>query len=267
MQIQHLTVKDGLSQSSPYHMLTDSRGFLWLGTQDGVNRYDGHQFRIYKPDVGDAHSLRGVNIAGIVEDKQGNIWVGTEEGLNRYDRASDRFSLIRTSSRKRRTSPFHATDQEIWFSSEGEGLMVYNFKTRKLRRIGKYAHINRDFDFVDWTTCSPAGDIWMLYPKGVARFSLQDKAYHPYFTDTPLNEYGEPRNVYSLVVDKADIAWLGTDRGLVRFDHRQKQHRFFEWTSGSHPLGVVYSVADDGKGRLWLGTRRNGLWIFDKKTY
>lgn len=267
MQIQHLTVKDGLSQSSPYHMLTDSRGFLWLGTQDGVNRYDGHRFRVYKPDVRDAHSLRGVNVAGIVEDKQGNIWVGTEEGLNRYDRASDRFSLIRTSSRKRRTSPFHATGQEIWFSSEGEGLMVYNFKTGKLRRIGKYAHINRDFDFVDWTTYTPTGDIWILYRRGVARFSLRDKNYHPYFTDTPLNEYGEPRTVYCLAVDQDDIAWLGTDRGLVRFDHRRKQHQFFEWASGSRPLGVVYSVADDGKGRLWLGTRRNGLWIFDKKTH
>lgn len=267
MQIQHLTVKDGLSQSSPYHMLTDSRGFLWLGTQDGVNRYDGHRFRIYKPDVRNAHSLRGVNIAGIVEDKQGNIWVGTEEGLNRYDRASDRFSLIRTSSRKRRTSPFHATDQEIWFSSEGEGLMVYNFKTRKLRCLGKYAHINRDFDFVDWTTCTPAGDIWMLYPKGVVRFSIREKTYHPYFTDTPLNEYGEPRNVYSLVVDQDNIAWLGTDRGLVRFDHQQKQHQVFEWTTGSRPLDLVYSLADDGKGQIWLGTRRNGLWIFDKRMH
>lgn len=267
MQIQHLTVKDGLSQSSPYHMLTDSRGFLWLGTQDGVNRYDGHRFRVYKPDVRDPHSLRGVNVAGIVEDKQGNIWVGTEQGLNRYDRATDRFSLIRTSSRKRRASPFYASDHEIWFSSEGEGLMVYDFKTRKLRRIGKYAYINRNFDFVDWTTCTPAGDIWMLYPKGIVRFSIKEKTYHPYFTNTPQNEYGEPHNVYSLVVDQDGIAWLGTDRGLIRFDYRQKQHQFFEWASGSRALGVVFSLAEDHNGQLWIGTQRNGLWIFDKKRH
>ena len=83
----------------------------------------------------------------------------------------------------------------------------------------------------------------MLYPKGVVRFSIREKTYHPYFTDTPLNEYGEPRNVYSLVVDQDNIAWLGTDRGLVRFDHQQKQHQVFEWTTGSRPLGLVYSLA------------------------
>ena len=267
MQIQRLTVKDGLSQSSPYHMLTDTRGFLWLGTQDGVNRYDGHRFRVYKPDVRNPHSLRGVNVAGIVEDKQGDIWVGTEQGLNRYDRATDRFFLIRTASRKRRASPFFANDHEIWFSSEGEGLMVYDFKTRKLNRIGKYAYINRNFDFVDWTTCTSAGDIWMLYPKGIVRFSIKEKTYHPYFTNTPQNEYGESCNVYSLVVDKDGIAWLGTDRGLVRFDYRQKQHQFFEWTSGSRALGVVFSLAEDHTGQLWIGTQRNGLWIFDKRRH
>ncbi len=265
MQIQHLTVRDGLSQNSPYHMLKDSRGFLWLGTQDGVNRFDGHRFRVYKPNAHDPHSLRGVNVAGIVEDKQGNIWVGTEEGLNRYDRATDRFSLYRPDSVKRRTSPFHATDTDLWFSSEGQGVMAYNLKTRKLRRVGNYAYINRDFDFVDWTTYTESGDIWMQAPKGLARFDVKRRTYHYYFTNTAQNEYGEAFNVYSFVIDKDDIAWLGTDRGLVRFDYRHKKHKLYAWTSEEKNLGVVFSLTADHNEQLWLGTQRNGLWIFDKK--
>ncbi|TDB63420.1 ligand-binding sensor domain-containing protein [Arundinibacter roseus] len=268
MQIQHLTVKDGLSQSSPYHMLKDSRGFLWLGTQDGVNRFDGHHFRVYKPDARNPYSLKGVNIAGIVEDKSGNIWVGSEEGLNCYERSKDRFFLIKTSPHKRRTSPFYATKEELWFTSEGEGIMTYNFKTRKLRQLGKYAYINRDFDYVDWTTYTTFGDVWLQYAKGLVRFDIQEKTYHYYFTDHLRNEYGEPFNVYSFVIDKNNIAWLGTDRGLVRFDHQAQKHQIFDATHPQQPdkLGDVFSLAEDHNEQLWIGTQRNGLWIFDKKS-
>lgn len=267
MQIQHLTVKDGLSQSSPYHMLKDSRGFLWLGTQDGVNRFDGHRFRVYKPDARNPHSLKGVNVAGIVEDKKGNIWVGTEEGLNCYHRATDRFSLVRTSPGKRRTSPFHATENELWFSSEDEGIMVYNFNSRKLRQVGKYSFINRDFDFVDWTTYTPFGDIWLQTPKGIVRFEVDKRTYHYYFSNSRQNEYGEIHNIYSFVVDKNNIAWLGTESGLIRFDHQRGTHELYSQTADGQGLGVVFSLAEDHNGQLWIGTQRNGLWVFDKKSH
>jgi signal transduction histidine kinase/ligand-binding sensor domain-containing protein len=266
MQIQHLTVKDGLSQSSPYHMLKDSRGFLWLGTQDGVNRFDGYRFRIYKPDARKPHSLKGVNIAGIVEDKKGNIWVGTEEGLNCYDRATDRFSLIRTSPGKRRTSPFYASETELWFSSEGEGVMAYHFATRKLRQIGKYSYINRDFDFVDWTTYTPFGDIWLQYPKGIVRYNVAKGTYHYYFSNNRQNEYGETHNIYSFIIDRNNIAWLGTEAGIIRFDHQRGAYELFNRAPDGQELGVVFSLDEDHNEQLWVGTQRNGLWILDKKT-
>ncbi len=247
-------------------MMKDSRGFLWLGTQDGVNRFDGHKFRVYKPDARNPHALKGVNIAGIVEDRRGNIWVGSEEGLNCYDRATDRFTLVRTSSQKHRTSPFCANGDEIWFSSEGEGIMVYNTQTRKLRQVGKYSYINRDFDFVDWTTYTPFGDIWLQSSKGLVRFDVKNRIYHHYFTNTAQNEYGEPFNVYSFVVDEDNIVWLGTDQGLVRFDHKRKVHQLYNQTPDGEGLGVVFGLSKDQNRQLWIGTQRNGLWIFDKRT-
>ncbi len=266
MQVQRITVKDGLSQSSPYHIFKDSRGFLWLGTLDGVNRFDGNRFRIYKPDAGNKYSFHGVNVSGIVEDKNGDIWIGSEEGLNRYDRKSDRFFLVRTSRQKKRTSPFYADEKELWFSQEGDGIMAYEFKTNRLRRIGSYAYLSRDFDYVDWTTRSPFGDVWMLAPKGVVRFDIRSKTYHYYFNNSSRNEYGQPLNVYSLIVDKHNVAWLGTDHGLVRFDHQRKKHEVFEWASEEEQLGVVFSISEDHNDQLWLGTQRNGLWTYDKST-
>ncbi len=265
MQIQHLTVQDGLSQGSPYHMLRDSRGFLWLGTQDGVNRFDGHRFKVYKPDARNPYALRGVNVAGIVEDGTGNIWVGTEEGLNRYERATDRFSMVLTSDQKRRVSPFYVKGNELWLTSEGQGILIYNFESGKIRRVGNYAFINRDFDFVDWTVHTAFGDVWLQNSLGLVRFDVKRQKYHYYFTNTLQNEYGEPLHVYSYKIDKDDIAWLGTDRGLVRFDHRRKQHTLYGWTSEERALGVVFGLDEDHNGQLWLGTQRNGLWIFDKE--
>lgn len=264
MQIQRITVKEGLSQSSPYHIFKDSRGFLWLGTQDGVNRYDGHHFRIYKPDGDNPFSLRGVNIAGIVEDKNGDIWVGSEEGLNSYDRATDRFFLIKTSPQKRRTSPFYADDKEIWFSSEGQGLMVYDYKSQQLKKLGTYAYISREFDFVDWTVRTSFGDVWMLGPKGVVRFEIKNQKYHYYFTNTPRCEYGPALNVYSLSVDSQNIVWLGTDQGLVRFDHLHKSHELHPCPTPNEVPAVIASLAHGLNGQLWIGTLKQGLWIFDK---
>jgi ligand-binding sensor domain-containing protein len=127
-------VTDGLTQGSVYFILKDSRGFMWFGTQDGLNCYDGHRFLTYRPDNRQRGKIRGVNIFGIVEDKKGIIWIGTEEGLNRYDRWKDEFTCFYTSSPKPgvrpvpcRTLPFFADDKELLYLSDNEGLVLIKF--------------------------------------------------------------------------------------------------------------------------------------------
>src|SRR5512138_988433 len=91
-RFEHLTIEDGLSQNAGLAVFQDSKGYLWIGTQDGLNRYDGYSFHIYKHDPEDPNSLSHNSILAITEDKDGFLWIGTwGGGLNRFDPSTEKF--------------------------------------------------------------------------------------------------------------------------------------------------------------------------------
>ena len=265
-RLEHIGVEKGLSQGSPYHMLKDSRGFMWFGTQDGVNRYDGHTFKVYKPDINDPYALHGVNIAGLVEDRHGNIWLGTEEGLNCYERATEHFKLVVDKKQigiKKRTAPFYADGNELWYIREGDGILAYEFKTGRHRIVAPEVFITQDFDYIDWTTRTPAGDVWMPGNKGVVRYNIRENKYHYYFSDSPQNELGMPLNIICLYVDAKNAVWLGSLKGVIRLDYVCGEFQFFEKSVEDRYLGAVYSISEGLNKKLWIGTQRNGFWTLD----
>lgn len=91
-QVQILNIESGLSQSWVMALHVDKYGFLWVGTQGGLNRYDGYSFKKYKSDPLDAHSLSNNAVTSICEDKDGNLWVGTSDGLSFLDRQTGQFT-------------------------------------------------------------------------------------------------------------------------------------------------------------------------------
>src|SRR5687767_2550943 len=93
-KIQRLTVEDGLSSNIVYAIHQDSKGFLWFGTHDGLNRYDGYSFRKYLHDPLDSNSIPDNNINAICEDAKGNLWIATRGGTCRYDQNTGIFSRV-----------------------------------------------------------------------------------------------------------------------------------------------------------------------------
>ncbi len=91
IRFERLSLEQGLSQASIICMLQDRKGFMWFGTRDGLNRYDGYRFKTYQNDPDDPHSLSGNFITVLLEDSRGFLWVGTDEGLNRFDPEWERF--------------------------------------------------------------------------------------------------------------------------------------------------------------------------------
>src|SRR5215213_4657375 len=92
IRFKHLSVEDGISQSTIHCILEDKYGYIWFGTQDGLNKYDGYAFTVYRHNPKDASSLRTSSIQVLYEDRKGNLWIGTNSGgLSLYDRNADSF--------------------------------------------------------------------------------------------------------------------------------------------------------------------------------
>ena len=99
VRFDRLSIEDGLSSDSVTCILQDNLGFIWIGTQDGLNKYDGFNFAIYRHDPDDPHSLRDNFIQSVHQDRSGVLWIGTQDGwLERYDRENNQFSHFKVGS-------------------------------------------------------------------------------------------------------------------------------------------------------------------------
>ncbi|NNE77478.1 MAG: HAD hydrolase-like protein [Pricia sp.] len=94
LKFENLDTAEGLSSSTCTEIFQDSEGFLWFGTIDGLNRYDGYGFQIYRPIPNDPNSISNNRVNAITEDKYGNLWIGTSNGLNVFDKATQKFFRI-----------------------------------------------------------------------------------------------------------------------------------------------------------------------------
>lgn len=274
-RLSHISVENGLTQGSVYYMLKDSRSFLWFGTQDGLNRYDGHHFRTYRPVIGEhgvpqEGAIRGINIFGIVEDSDGDLWVGTEEGLNRYDREHDRFECFFATGPDKhpvvsRTMPFFTDTTELLYLSDVEGLVRFNYRTHRKTVLSSVIHPPKEYDLSSSTVRAVDGDVWLHAPKGILRYNSRDQTVTHYFSNRPDNRFGPEQTIFSFFIDADHIAWIGTSNGLLRFDYQHNTFLTYD-KLGDVPLGTVYSIAADQRGQLWIGTQHNGVVYFDKRS-
>src|SRR5688572_29404974 len=129
---------DGLSQSSVNCILHDSKGFMWFGTDDGLNRFDGNQFKIFRNRPGDSTSISDNAIQSLREDEYGNIWIGTTEGLNLFDRHLEKFHTFQLNGKNNFPCPDLKVDVEkkiLWLAVGLDGVAFVDLQTKKLHQL------------------------------------------------------------------------------------------------------------------------------------
>jgi len=270
MKINQIKVEDGLSQGTVYSILQDSRKFMWFSSYEGLNRYDGHEVKVYRFNPTDSTSLQGSSTIGIVEDKNGDIWVGSEKSLNHYRRQTDDFEPIfaQDESGKIKESinlPFDVDDTHIWYVNNVEGIIKYNFTTKQKQIVTSQFKYKRSTYVNNSTIRTKDGKIWFRLERGIIVIDPE----HPennqwYFSENIKNKLGEPTLIICAFEDAQGVIWLGSRDKIILF---YPQSETYETISIGNELGrVVTDIKEDQNGNILIGTEDKGIIFFDKKT-
>ena len=224
----HLTDRDGLSYNTVSCVFKDSRGFIWIGTQDGLNRYDAANLKVYR-HTATGNDIAGNNITQIAEDKAGNLWVGTTEGLSKINERNDKIQSYRHST----------TDDSSLIDNGVKTILV-----------------------------DDAGSVWLGTFAGIDRYDTAHNCFIHYRNtlENDIQKQRYSNNISKLYQDKHERIWVCTYQGLFLFD--KKLHSFKKFvapvTSKNVFLDNLFAdIFEDHSHCFWLATWGGGLKKFD----
>jgi len=275
IKFDNISIKDGLSQSSPNCIFQDSRGLLWIGTEDGLNKYDGYSFEVYKPEQNDQFSISNPRILSVCEDAESNLWIGTNGGgLNKYDRKSDRF--IHYLPGKNDTAFLAGTivyalmpsdDNRLWIGTD-KGLSVLDLKNYQFVNIKRDPILEPLSHSVILSFAHDASNIWIGTDKCLYRYEPDKKIRTSYLKEELNNQSLPGSQVTSLLIDKNKDLWVGTENGLAQMkagtDFFKSYGNFYGDRATSNDF--VKALLKDKEGNIWIATYGGGLHIYRTET-
>lgn len=255
-------VEDGLSNNTVSCVLQDKKGFVWVGTRDGLNRYDGYHFKIFRYQSNNIKSLRGDFVHCIAESAEGGIWVGTEKGLFKYDEQKENFDLLNDSINYVRDIKI-TDDKKLWFISgksfyTGTTLYCYDFKTKEIKA---YACPDKS----NTTSICIAEDktLWVSTSTGqILKYNKENDAFTSYrafaLTDNSL-----PKTIEKICAVSKDLILIGTSRrGLMQFNISKKSFKNLNLINADKSLPFVRDILKYSNEEYWIGTE-TGIFIYN----
>ena len=266
MKFTHLTLEDGLSQSSITCILKDGQGFMWFGTEDGLNKYDGTSFTVYQNVADQPSSLTSSYILALLETEDEFLWVGTKKGLNRYDPDSGIFTrfcippMESTNSCDTEVSAIHPHHSGKLLIGTSRGLYSFDPATAVFKLLSK----NLSEEYI----VSIAGDtmrhLWVQSTEKLYKLRWEGAGQaHIDFERSIQSRYKN-----AMLLDSVFL-WTGTVNGLLQVDlksYTTKTHTFFRTKDKLDTRNSVLALCEGNPGRLWLGSNGGGLIDFDKAT-
>jgi len=285
IKFEHLTIEEGLPQNTVYCILQDHKGFLWVGTEYGLCRYDGYSFKPYQYDPENPSSLSHNLVNTIFEDHAGTLWIGTGGGLNKFDRRSERFVHYKnepgnpdgTLSNNNVTAIFEDDSGRLWIGTYGGGLNKFNpesqtFTTYKPNSRGwteRSGTPEPDHHRVTSIVQYNNQELWVGTRDGLYTFNPKNGEFkrweiNPVNSDKTCSDY-----ITAIYKDKSKVSWFGTvDGRLLRYDQEMQRFIPLQYDPGipfCQGEFRVRSICEDNSGDFWIGVFNHGLYKSDSK--
>ncbi|WP_445738266.1 hybrid sensor histidine kinase/response regulator transcription factor [Mariniflexile sp.] len=300
---KHYRAEDGLSHNTVHCILQDKTGFIWFGTKDGLNRFDGYNFKIFQNNPDDPKSL-GSNFIECLHEYNDSLWIGTGDGLFRYNEKNEEFELLETTLNLPILDIDHDHDGNLWYIA-GTSLFKYQVSTQKTTVFDAETFFhNEDL------TSTPDGNIWTSYgnylyhyEKGTDSFkrieittALKPKLpyrvnklfaidNHTLLIGTEnhgalsfnikeekakelLPKTEEPLYVRDFIINGNDELWIATESGIYIYNLKSKTYKALK-KSYNNPYALsdnaVYALSKDKEGGIWIGTYFGGVNYYPKQ--
>lgn len=278
LKFSHLDRDAGLSQSNVTCIVQDSQGFIWFGTRDGLNKYDGYQFTVYKNNIEDTSSLSNNFITHMLIDTKGILWISTwGGGLNRFDR--DKNTFIRYTNNKKNNNTLsddfvkavtEDSQGNLWIGTQSGGLNRFD---RNTGIFSSYVHHNNDPQSISDNEVNTVfedsrNQLWIATGNGgLNQFNTRKKIFTAFKHKDKDPSSLASNKVLNIFEDHHHRIWICTrGGGLELFEANTGTFRHFKndpLNKNSLANNVVFSIAEDTNHYLWIGTENGGLSVMD----
>jgi ligand-binding sensor domain-containing protein/signal transduction histidine kinase/CheY-like chemotaxis protein/AraC-like DNA-binding protein len=279
LKFKHINSQQGLSNSTIEAIYQDSRGFIWFGTRDGLNRYDGYEITVFKNNPLDSNTISDNYIRCIYEDASHNLWIGTSNGLNRFNPGKNTFAQYKHHSKNTSelsnnsiNSIYKDSKGTLWIGSADGCLNQLDAKTNSFRHFyyTEAAINNGENKQINYLFEDNKANLWVGTEKGLKLFDRKTHSFKS--ANTVFNQLTDELNYPVNVIqeDKAGNIWLGIENNglmvinanskvIVHYTHKQQD-------VGSLSNDQVKCLLTDRKGNIWAGSINGGLNLFNPST-
>lgn len=278
LHFERIGTKQGLSDPNVSCIMQDSRGFMWIGTRYGLNRYDGHQFRTFYSDPNDTESLSNNYIRDIIEDTKGNIWIATSGGgFNKFDRKKNCFKQYTHQQNNPNSVAGNIIGKivvdktgKLWIATNN-GVNLFDPETNRFIRFSNDKNNPNSIsdDNIITVFADKNGDIWIGTQKGgLDRFNSKDSTFVRYQADKKNANAISGNNITAIFEDRNHRLWIGASGdGLNLFD--RKTDKFTHFTKPSEASALIgksiLSINEDDDDNIWIGSENGGVSLFNYK--
>jgi signal transduction histidine kinase/ligand-binding sensor domain-containing protein/CheY-like chemotaxis protein len=266
LKLSRINSSNSISQNSISSILKDSYGFMWFGTQDGLNKFDGYQFTVYKHHSKNNKSLPANNVLTICEDKKGNIWVGTRMGgLSKFDRKKDEFINLKADPKNPSALSnnniiylFNDAKNNLWIGTDNGLNLLMSGKTG----FKHFVHSAKDTTSLSsasvYSICEDSYHrLWVGTNNGLNLYNEKSGNFKRFTHDKKNNKSISDNSINAIAEDEHHNLWVGTNNGLnllnrssLTFNRYANEADRYSAT-GNNP---IYSLSADKAGKLWVGT-------------